>query len=70
MAVIGILGLIVKVIEPGKLPQDKVYRVRCRNCQALLEFAQWEGKMTHDQRDGSFLTIKCPTCEHDVHAYD
>jgi DNA-directed RNA polymerase subunit RPC12/RpoP len=56
----------VKVLSPGKLPENKVYRARCRNCKAKVEFQQHEAEHVADWRDGDFLRIDCPTCRHPI----
>jgi endogenous inhibitor of DNA gyrase (YacG/DUF329 family) len=57
----------MKIIKHGIIPENRVYRVSCPNCATEFEFEQHEAKMTHEQRDGDFLTIPCPVCFRAVH---
>lgn len=52
----------MKIIKQGKIPAEREYRVTCRTCDTVFQFAQSEGKVTSDQRDGDFVSIACPTC--------
>jgi hypothetical protein len=61
------MSMAIEVIEPGHLPEERVYEARCGHCRALLRFKRVDAKFTDDQRDGAFLTVKCPTCGHAVH---
>jgi RNase P subunit RPR2 len=58
----------MKIISRGILPEEFIYRVTCSNCKTYFEFQRSEGKVTYDQRDGSFVTVECPVCQHSVHA--
>jgi len=53
----------MKILERGTKPTDKVYTVRCQHCKTKFEFAQHEGKVIYDQRDGDFISIACPVCK-------
>lgn len=52
----------MKIIERGQQPKQKLYTVRCRQCQTKFEFEQHEAKVTRDQRDGDYISIVCPVC--------
>lgn len=56
----------MKIIERGTKPTDKVYTVRCRQCETKFEFEKHEGKVTCDQRDGDYISIVCPVCLNQV----
>lgn len=56
----------MKIIKKGKRPEDKKHRGTCHNCKTVVEFSQSEGVVTYDQRDGNFVTVKCPTCGQDI----
>jgi endogenous inhibitor of DNA gyrase (YacG/DUF329 family) len=56
----------MKILKQGALPEEKVYRSKCHHCKTEFEYQQKEAKLTHDQRDGSFLTIACPFCQRQV----
>jgi hypothetical protein len=52
----------VKIIKPGKLPQEKAQRLTCSNCKGVVEVTQSEAKTSCDPRDnwtGYYVT--CPT---------
>jgi endogenous inhibitor of DNA gyrase (YacG/DUF329 family) len=57
----------MKILKRGKRPEDKVYRAECNNCGTEVEFKYTEAKHTFDQRDGDFLTVKCPVCKQPIH---
>lgn len=57
----------IEIITRGIPPCETQYKCRCRSCMSVLKFVQSDGKITHDQRDGSFITIKCPVCGDKVH---
>lgn len=50
----------MKIITPGKLPQEKVYTTTCRNCGCRFEFTRDDARYVSDQRDGDALTVRCP----------
>ena len=52
----------MKVIKQGQKPENKVYRGACRTCHTEVEFEQREAEYKVDQRDGDYLSIRCPTC--------
>ena len=51
----------MRIITPGKLPQERIYRATCLSCGCRFEFARAEALYVHDQRDGDALVVKCPT---------
>lgn len=57
----------MRIIKTGIIPAKRVYRAVCGNCATEFEFEQHEAKITHDQRDGDFLTIPCPLCFREAH---
>ena len=50
----------MKIVKQGKV-DDNIYRGTCRNCGTEIEFDKNEAKYVSDQRDGDFLTMRCPT---------
>lgn len=58
----------MKILVPGKLPTAKVYRAICQKCKCQFEFVRSEARLFHDQRDGDYLIIACPTCSEGVTA--
>jgi hypothetical protein len=56
----------MKVLKVGRFPEDKVYVVTCGYCKSEIEFAQKEGKITSDQRDGDYISITCPICKKQI----
>lgn len=52
----------VKIIKHGKLPSEKEYNGKCKNCGCEFIFKAKDAKMEYgrDQRDGNFLVINCP----------
>lgn len=57
----------IEVIERGTPPGEKPYKVTCTSCRSKLKFLRTDAKFTSDQRDGAYLTIRCPVCGTDVH---
>lgn len=58
----------MKILKEGKRPEDAVHRGTCTRCTTEIEFARSEGVITHDQRDGDFVSVDCPVCGHRVHS--
>ena len=52
----------MKILEKGSLPEESIYRCRCCNCNTLYEFQRKEAVYVPEQRDGDYLTTKCPLC--------
>jgi hypothetical protein len=51
------------VIEKGIIPEDRYYQTKCFNCGTLFKFQRKDGLYhTGDQREGSWIDIKCPIC--------
>jgi hypothetical protein len=58
----------MKIIKPGKKPEDKDYSGECHNCGCEFEFKAKEAEYISDQRDGDIYRIQCPTCKQFVFA--
>lgn len=58
----------VKIITPGILPEDRVYKTNCRNCDCTFEFQRIDAVLIPADRrgDGDGLRIECPTCSRPV----
>jgi len=52
----------MNIIVLGNMPEDKIYRFTCHHCKTIFEIKLSEGKVTHDQRSGSYLSYYCPLC--------
>lgn len=51
----------VKILNRGVLPKDKVYEGNCPNCKTRFEFTHDEAKESCDPRDNvKLLSIVCP----------
>lgn len=57
----------IKITKQGKKPELKEYVGTCRNCKTEVEFQQQDGTVTHDQRDGDFITVTCPVCQQNIY---
>lgn len=57
----------MRIIKQGIDPKTLVFTGSCNNCHTIVEFGRDEGKVTHDQRDGDFISVACPTCGHRIH---
>lgn len=58
----------MKILKEGKWPEDSVHSGTCNRCKTEIEFARSEGTVTHDQRDGDFVSVDCPVCGGRVHS--
>jgi hypothetical protein len=58
----------VEVIQRGHLPENDQFEATCSRCRSQLRFLRSDAKLTHDQRDGDFVTISYPVCSNSVHA--
>lgn len=52
----------MKIMRPGKVEAERLFKVTCRNCDCQFEFKHHEGEVIRDQRDGDYIRINCPTC--------
>lgn len=57
----------MKIIKQGTLPQDKIYRSTCKNCDTIFEYTQSEAKVGYDEWRGSHLQINCPVCKRKIY---
>ena len=53
----------MKILQEGKLPVERIYKLHCNRCSTIFEFQQKEAKYVSDQRDGDFLEITCPLAD-------
>jgi hypothetical protein len=53
----------MEIIKQGKPPEEKQYRVECRNCESVIGFKRKEAEAVFDPRDGDYLKIVCPVCK-------
>lgn len=53
----------MKIIKQGKLPEEQIYHSVCNYCKTEFEFAEKEGKVVFEQRDGDYVAIDCPLCK-------
>ena len=56
----------MEIIKRGTKPEDARHIGTCANCKTEVEFARSEGVVTHDQRDGSFVSVDCPVCVYKI----
>lgn len=63
----------MEIVKKGSLPSERMYEASCNHCGTVMRFKQSEGKVTHDQRDGSTVSVACPVCLYtvykDLHSY-
>ena len=57
----------MEILKRGKKPEDKEYEATCQRCKTEIRFKQEEARITYDQRDGDFVTVECPVCNHPIH---
>ena len=58
----------MKILKRGTRPAESIHTGTCCTCNTEVEFARSEGKITYDQRDGDFVTVKCPVCGSSIHS--
>lgn len=58
----------MRVIKEGNKPELSIHLGKCSNCKTEVEFQRHEGIVTHDQRDGSYVTVECPICGGKIHS--
>ena len=57
----------MKIIKRGQIPEEKVVRFTCRNCDSVMEATRNEYTV-HNHRNETILSILCPVCTADVYA--
>lgn len=55
------------ILFRGTPPNEREREGTCNNCGTQVRFRESEGKVTHDQRDGDFVTVNCPVCARQIH---
>lgn len=56
----------MRIVKYGTDPADNKVKAKCQNCGTVIEFMSREAERVHDQRDGDYWRIKCPTCPRDI----
>jgi len=56
----------MKIIKQGIKPEDMIFNAKCNQCGTEIEFAKKEATVTYDQREGNFMSITCPCCNHTI----
>ena len=56
------------VLKQGTKPDEITHEGTCNHCGTVVSFERGEGRVTHDQRDGDFVTVDCPTCNSQIHS--
>ena len=63
----------VRIIEKGKDPKEKTFRITCHNCKTIFEFEAFEatkGGGTYRDNHEYFYQLPCPVCNYRCTAYD
>lgn len=54
----------MKVLKPGKKPEDKTIQSHCGHCEALLEFQQSECVRIEPENPlNQYWKVRCGACE-------
>jgi hypothetical protein len=53
----------MRVIKPGKRPEDEEIELTCGHCGAVIAVVISEMECVPDQRDGDYYSIRCPMCQ-------
>lgn len=56
----------IKIIKQGQVPAKREFVAKCINCKTEVEFLQEDGEVISDQRDGDYISIRCPMCNHPI----
>ena len=56
----------MEILHRGIAPSERTHEATCSTCQTKIRFQQHEAKYNSDQRDGDYLSIKCPVCGHNI----
>lgn len=56
----------MEILKRGTPPDDREYKGTCHTCDTVVLFKRSEARLVDDQRDGSFLVVKCPICARDI----
>jgi hypothetical protein len=57
----------MKIFFRGIPKEQRLIQATCQHCKSVIEFTVSEGIVTHDQRDGDYVTIDCPVCNCKIH---
>lgn len=56
----------MKIIRQGKLPEERLYRAICRNCNSMLEAEEREltSRSSEDEKSSTaWYEAECPYCK-------
>lgn len=53
----------MNIIKEGIKPKDRKYQLTCQTCATVFNIFEYEGTKSHDQREGDFISCKCPICD-------
>lgn len=57
----------MKIIKEGNLELLKKYvRFECNHCGCVFEAEKGEYVIHSDQREGTWYSVKCPTCKNTI----
>ena len=51
----------MKIIKAGSILAHKEYEATCYKCSAVIQFKYEEASLNHDEDEGDYLSILCPT---------
>lgn len=54
----------IKILKRGRLPEEVEYEFTCSHCRTEFTAQEKDGKVGSDRRDGSWLEVACPLCDH------
>ena len=52
----------MEILSRGNDPAKRQYTGTCTTCGTRVRFLKQEAKYHSDQRDGDYLSVKCPEC--------
>lgn len=52
----------MRILKRGKKEADRIHIGTCRSCGCTVEFANHEGRVVRDQREGDYIQVNCPEC--------
>ncbi len=59
----------MRIIKYGQIPEERVWRGKCRICNSIIEAQQDELKLTQDSRNEIHGEAVCPVCGKNMFLY-
>jgi len=60
----------MEILHRGTPPAERLWEGTCYSCKSVIRAKIHEIQITHDQREGSFGSAKCPVCKTSMTFYE